>query len=80
MFLYAYLGRMAQSGLRVWRGNGSLSAFDWALWCAGLVLAVAVTTALARLAMRMLAGINENGGLPADKTTTPPEVLTGQLR
>ena len=79
MFLYAYLGRMAQSGLRVWRGNGSLSAFDWALWCAGLVLAVAVTTALARLALRMLAGINENGGSPAKRETTP-EVLSGQLR
>ena len=53
MFLYAYLGRMAQSGLRVWRGDGSLSAFDWALWIAGLVLAVAVTTALARIALRI---------------------------
>lgn len=60
MFLYAYLGRMAQAGLRVWRGGGSLAPMDWALWCGGLVLAIAVTTALARLALRLLAGITED--------------------
>lgn len=80
MFFYAYLGRMAQSGLRVWHGTGNLSAFDWGLWCAGLALAVAVTTALARLALRMLAGVSENGESPAEKPAPPPEVLSGQLR
>jgi uncharacterized membrane protein YdjX (TVP38/TMEM64 family) len=55
MFLYAYIGRFAQSGLRVWRGEGTFSRGDWAVWISGLVLALAVTTALARIALRMLA-------------------------
>ena len=55
MFLYAYLGRFAQSGLRVWRGENHLNRMDWALWIAGLVLTLAVTTALARLALRLIA-------------------------
>ena len=80
MFLYAYLGRMAQTGLRVWRGGGSLSSLDCALWCAGLVLAVAVIAALARLALRLLAGITEDGGRTAETAAAPPEVLGGHLR
>ncbi len=78
MFLFAYLGRMAQSGLRVWRGDGSLSAFDWTLWIAGLLAAVAVTTALARLALRLLSGLSENSTSPAPPGAPPREVLTGQ--
>ena len=80
MFLYAYLGRMAQSGLRVWRGGGTLSAVDWALWGAGLVLAVALTTVLARIALRIFSGFTENGARPAARTTAPAEVLGGPLR
>jgi uncharacterized membrane protein YdjX (TVP38/TMEM64 family) len=80
MFLYAYLGRMAQSGLRVWRGAGNLSTFDWALWCGGLVLTVAMTTALARLALKLLAGISENGGRPRRPAPEPVEMLGGGPR
>jgi uncharacterized membrane protein YdjX (TVP38/TMEM64 family) len=78
MFLYAYLGRMAQTGLRVWRSGGTFSPWDWAMWGAGLVLAVAVTTALARLALRMFAGFTENGRRPAASAIVPPEVLSGR--
>ncbi len=55
MFLYAYLGRFAQDGLRVWRGEGRLAAADWALWIAGFIGAVAVVTILAKIALRLLA-------------------------
>jgi len=55
MFLYAYLGRFAQSGLRVWRGEGTLTATDWALWIGGLVSMLIVTGILARIALRLLA-------------------------
>jgi uncharacterized membrane protein YdjX (TVP38/TMEM64 family) len=59
MFLYAYLGRFAQSGLRAWRGENNLSALDWALWIGGLILTLVVTTALARLALRLIAESRE---------------------
>jgi uncharacterized membrane protein YdjX (TVP38/TMEM64 family) len=80
LFLYSYLGRMTQSGLRVWRGSGTLSAWDWAPWCGGLVLAAAVTTALARIALRFLAGLSENGSAPAKKELEPVEIAGGGVR
>lgn len=80
LFLYAYLGRMGQSGLRVWRGAGSVSATEWGLWCAGLVVAVAITTALARLAFRMLAGVSEDAEKLSEKAARPPETVSGQVR
>ena len=75
MFLYAYLGRMAQGGLRVWRGDGPPSALDWTLWIAGLLLTVAVTTALARVALRIFAGITGGDDAPAPKTEAVAEVV-----
>lgn len=59
MFLYAYLGRFAQSGLRVWRGEGHMGTGDWTLWIAGFIGAVAVVTVLAKIALRMLAEASE---------------------
>lgn len=62
MFLYAYLGRFAQSGLRVWRGENHLSPADWALWIAGLILTLTVTISLARLALRLIVESRESEG------------------
>jgi uncharacterized membrane protein YdjX (TVP38/TMEM64 family) len=59
MFLYAYLGRFAQSGLRAWRGESALHGGDWALWMAGLVALIFVTILLARVALRLLASMEE---------------------
>ena len=55
MFLYAYLGRFAQSTLRAWRGEGALTPGDWALWIGGLVSMLIVTGIFARIALRILA-------------------------
>jgi uncharacterized membrane protein YdjX (TVP38/TMEM64 family) len=65
MFLYAYLGRFAQSGLRAWRGENNLSGLDWSLWIGGLILTLVVTTALARLALRLIAESREPEPEPA---------------
>jgi uncharacterized membrane protein YdjX (TVP38/TMEM64 family) len=58
MFLYAYLGRFAQSGLRAWRGGGQLALGDWVIWTAGLVSMLVVTALLARVALGMLSAVN----------------------
>ena len=72
MFLYAYLGRFAQSGLRAWRGENNLSTLDWWLWIGGLVLTLAITTGLARMALRLIAESREPDVEPEPALTTPP--------
>jgi uncharacterized membrane protein YdjX (TVP38/TMEM64 family) len=72
MFLYAYLGRFAQSGLRAWRGESNLTTLDWWLWIGGLVLTLAITTALARLALRLIAESREAPPVPPVPVETKP--------
>lgn len=55
LFLYAYLGTLAQLGLHIWQGNTHPLASEYALWIGGFVATLAVTILLARLALRILA-------------------------
>ncbi len=55
LFLYAYLGTLAQLGVRLWQGKTHPLAHEYVLWIGGLVLTMVVTTALARLGLRLLA-------------------------
>ena len=55
LFLYAYLGTLAQHGLRIWQGKSHPHLWEYGVWLGGLALTFAVTTALARLALRLLA-------------------------
>ncbi len=55
LFLYAYLGTLAQLGLKVWRGENHPHISEYGLWMGGLLVTVVITTALARLALRLLA-------------------------
>jgi uncharacterized membrane protein YdjX (TVP38/TMEM64 family) len=55
LFLYAYLGTLAQLGLRLWRGQSHPLFHEYVIWIGGLVLTIAVTTALGRIALRLLA-------------------------
>ncbi len=55
LFLYAYLGTLAQHGLRIWQGKSHPQMWEYAVWTGGLVLTFAVTAALGRLALRLLA-------------------------
>ena len=54
LFLYAYLGTLAQFGLKILRGKSHPFAHEYALWIGGLVLTFATTIALARLALKIL--------------------------
>ncbi|MEO7319080.1 MAG: VTT domain-containing protein [Chthoniobacteraceae bacterium] len=55
LFLYAYLGTLAQFGLKILRGKSHPFASEYVLWIGGLVLTLAVTIALARMALKILA-------------------------
>jgi uncharacterized membrane protein YdjX (TVP38/TMEM64 family) len=59
LFLYAYLGTMAQYGLRILRGRTHPLAHEYFVWIGGLVLTLAVTIALGRMALRLLAEAEE---------------------
>ena len=72
LFLYAYLGTLAQHGLRIWRGQSHPQTWEYFLWIGGLVLTFAVTTALARLALRVLAAAGKHDA-PRLAPTPPPE-------
>ena len=59
LFLYTYLGTLAQFGLKIVRGKSHPFPHEYALWISGFVLTLAVTIALARLALRILAEAEE---------------------
>jgi uncharacterized membrane protein YdjX (TVP38/TMEM64 family) len=59
LFLYAYLGTLGQLGLRVWRGQNHPQWYEYVVWIGGLGLALAVTAALGRIAMRLVAEAKE---------------------
>jgi uncharacterized membrane protein YdjX (TVP38/TMEM64 family) len=58
LFLYAYLGTLAQLGLRLLRGKSHPAPIEYFIWFGGLALTLVVTTALGRLALRLLAEID----------------------
>jgi uncharacterized membrane protein YdjX (TVP38/TMEM64 family) len=55
LFLYAYLGTLTQHGLRVLRGQSHPHPYEYVLWGGGLLMAIVVTAALGRVAMRVVA-------------------------
>jgi hypothetical protein len=72
-FLYAYLGTLAQRGLRMLRGQSHPRPIEYFLWIGGLLLAVVVTTLLSRLALRLLAEAEEKfHPAPAAAPTVKP--------
>ena len=61
LFLYAYLGTLTQLGLRVLRGQSHPHPIEYVVWIGGLVVTIAATTALARIALRLLAEMETAG-------------------
>ena len=59
VFLYAYLGTLAQLGVKLVQGKTHPHAFEYYLWFGGLLAAVVFTTVLGRVALRILASLDE---------------------
>ena len=72
LFLYAYLGTLAQHGLRIWQGKSHPHLWEYGVWLGGLALTFGVTTALARLALRLLAEAERAGKHDAPPVPTRP--------
>ncbi|MDD5350278.1 MAG: TVP38/TMEM64 family protein [Chthoniobacteraceae bacterium] len=58
LFLYAYLGTLAQLGIKLVNGKTHPFLREYGVWFGGLFLTVAVTTALGRVALRLLAEVD----------------------
>jgi uncharacterized membrane protein YdjX (TVP38/TMEM64 family) len=74
LFLYAYLGTLAQLGIRLWRGASDPRPLEYVLWIGGLALTLGVTIALARLSLRLLTEAEQ-----AAKPVPPPAPLPPPL-
>lgn len=76
LFLYAYFGTMAQYGLRIWQGKTHPHPMEYVIWLGGLVLTFAVTTALARIALRVLTEAEKAAREGEFSETSSPEAPT----
>ena len=79
LFLYTYLGTLAQLGLRVWRGQNHPHWYEYVGWIGGLGLTLAVTGALGRLALRLIAEAKEtvaSEAAPGPGELAQPEIVT----
>lgn len=73
LFLYAYLGTLAQLGIKLFHRKVPPHPVEYVIWFGGLVLTLAVTTALGRLSLRLLREIEkvdnkEPASAPPDRT------------
>ncbi|HEX4083519.1 MAG TPA: TVP38/TMEM64 family protein [Chthoniobacteraceae bacterium] len=64
IFLYAYLGTLAQLGLKMFGRKTPPHPYEYFIWFGGLLLTALVTAAIGRIALRLLA---EAGALPEEK-------------
>ena len=77
IFLYAYLGTLAQLGIRLFEHKSHPHPHEYVVWIGGLLLTAVVTAGIGRIALRMLGeagvgltdaanGIPEISGAPAE--------------
>lgn len=59
LFFYSYLGTLAQLGVKLLQGKTSPERVEYILWLGGALLTLAVTTALGRVALRILAQVEK---------------------
>jgi uncharacterized membrane protein YdjX (TVP38/TMEM64 family) len=80
MFLYAYLGTMGQYGLRLWQGKIQPAPAEYFIWIGGLVLTIAATVALGRIALRALAGVNQGTCPPPCSESLKPATVEAEVQ
>jgi len=75
LFLYAYLGTLAQLGLKLLRHKAHPAMLEYVIWIGGLAVTLTVTTALARLALKLMSEAKETATAPA-----PREAQLSEMR
>lgn len=69
LFIYTYLGTLAQLGIKLYRGENHPRQMEYIVWIGGLVLALAIALALGRVALKMMAEVDKK----AEKTAAEGE-------
>ncbi len=54
LFLYVYIGTLAQLGVKLWSGENRPPFIEYVQWGGGLAVTLLVTTALGRIALRLM--------------------------
>jgi uncharacterized membrane protein YdjX (TVP38/TMEM64 family) len=71
IFLYAYLGTLAQLGIKLFSRKTPPHPYEYVIWIGGLLLTAFVTAAIGRIALRML---GEAGVKVTDAVNDKPQV------
>ncbi len=79
MFLYAYLGTLAQLGIKLLRHQTHPAAIEYVIWIGGLVLTLVVTTALGRLALKLLREVDQSTNQPPKPSPRTSELQSSRL-
>lgn len=74
LFLYAYLGTLAQLGIQLARGKNHPHPIEYAVWFGGLLLSVIVATALGRVALRLMAEVEKKAAEEKPKAAETPSL------
>ena len=78
IFLYAYLGTLAQLGIKLFEHKNHPHLHEYFVWIGGLLFTAIVTTAMGRVALRLLdeagAGTEKGSARPA-RAAVPPASL-----
>lgn len=81
LFLYAYMGTLAQHGIRIVRGKSHPHPIEYVIWISGFVVTAIVIALLAKLALRVLedATADEGESAPAEpqaqRAPEPAEIV-----
>ncbi|HWB60064.1 MAG TPA: TVP38/TMEM64 family protein [Chthoniobacteraceae bacterium] len=75
LFLYVYLGTLAQLGIKVVRGENHPQPIEYVVWISGLLVALAVAAALGRIALKLMAEVGQAAEKQAaDGTQKSPDL------
>jgi hypothetical protein len=65
------MGTLAQLGIKLFRGQNHPHKMEYVVWIGGLLLTFLVTTALARLALKMMADVERAAEKPVSLAQKP---------
>jgi uncharacterized membrane protein YdjX (TVP38/TMEM64 family) len=71
IFFYAYLGTLAQLGIKLFQRKTPPHPYEYVIWIGGLLLTAVVTAGIGRIALRML---GEAGATAPDAVDGQPEI------
>jgi uncharacterized membrane protein YdjX (TVP38/TMEM64 family) len=74
VFLYTYLGTLAQLGIKVFQGENHPRLVEYVVWIGGLLLALAVALALGRVALKMMAEVERRTEMEAKHKEKSPDL------